>query len=343
MEMFEILERLCGLPGPSGREAPVAEASGAMLMPYVDRVEFDRLGNLLCFRSSGRVRASTLLLDAHLDEIGFVVTGHDEGYLRFSTVGGVDSRVLPGTTVLLLCADPPVKGVVVCPVPHLLGKQDSGEAIPLSELLIDIGMPHDKATLTCPVGTRAVFGGGVFPLGPGQISGHALDNRVGFAVLLRTMELLAGHTITVDLAVLGSVQEEVGMRGAKTAAFTVLPDSCIVVDVTHAHSPGTPPHKTFKPGGGPCIGMGPGCHRAISSALLETAQTGGIPHQVEVMEGNTGTNAWPVQVTGRGVATAVLSVPLRYMHTPVETVHTGDIENTARLLSRYILSLEGEV
>ncbi|MCL2747214.1 MAG: M42 family peptidase [Oscillospiraceae bacterium] len=356
MDIRDILTQLTALPGPPGLEAPVVERAGSLLKPFVDNVAIDRMGNLLGMRASGCPHARLLMLDAHLDEVGFMVVGHQEGFLRFRSLGSVDPRVLPGR-VLRLCCQPPRFGVIACLPPHVQEKADSDNAIPLDKLFLDVGMAPDEARATFPIGTRAVFDGAAFALGlgqepgqgqgqgqgPGQVSGHALDDRACFAVLLRTMELLQGQPLGVDLAVLGSVQEEVGARGAKTAAWAVSPDACIVADVTHGCTPDAPRHKTFALGGGPCVGVGPGCHRKLSSGLLEAAKIHGIPHQIEVMEGDTGTNSWPVQVTNYGIATAVLSLPLKYMHTPVETVRVDDMENMALLLARYIQSLEGEV
>jgi len=342
MDFAQVLAQLTALPGPSGTEGPVAERAAVLLAPFVDRVETDRLGNLVGYRSCRRTHARTLMLDAHLDEVGFMVSGYHEGYLRFRTLGGVDPRILPGLELQLLTV-PPRTAVVACLPPHVQDKEDADKAIPLEDLLLDAGLSPGAARAEIPIGTRAVFKGDVVPLGAKQLSGHAFDDRACFAVLLRVMELLKDQPLTVDLAVCGSVQEELGARGARTAAFALEPDACIVVDVTHGHTPDAPRHKTFALGGGPCVGMGPGCHRQMSSQLIGMAKAHGIPCQIEVMEGNTGTNAWPIQVSRRGVAAAMVSLPLKYMHTPVETVHLDDMENTAQLIARYVMSLEGEV
>jgi len=308
------------------------------MAPFVDRVETDRPGNLFGFHACRRAGARTLMLDAHLDEVGFMVTGYHEGYLRFRALGGIDPRILPGLELKLL-TDPPRPVIVACSPPHVQEKEEADTAAPIEDLLLDAGLSDSAARAAVPIGTRAVFAGDVFALGAKQVSGHAFDDRACFAVLLRVLELLRDQPLTADLVVCGSVQEELGSRGAKTAAFAVEPDACIVVDVTHAATPDAPKHKTFALGGGPCIGVGPGCHRLLSSNLIGTAKTHGIPYQVEVMEGHTGTNAWPVQISRRGVATAMVSLPLKYMHTPVETLHLDDMENSAQLLARYVLGL----
>ena len=342
MDMLDILTQLTCAPGPSGLEHQVVKLAETLLAPFVDSVKTDRMGNLLGYRFCQRAKAHTLMLDAHLDEVGFMVIGHDEGFLRLSALGGIDSRILPGAELRLL-SDPPKTGVVACLPPHVQDGTRSGNTIPLEELLLDVGLSQDAALAAFPVGTRAVFIGAPFALGKKQLSGHAFDDRACFAVLLRTMELLRERPLAVNLVVCGSAQEELGARGAKTAAFAIAPESCIVVDVTHGCTPDAPRHRTFTLGGGPCIGMGPGCHRLSTSHLIETAKRNDIPFQIEVMEGNTGTNSWPIQVSGCGVATTMVSLPLKYMHTPVETLHLDDLENTAQLLAKYILSLEGTV
>jgi endoglucanase len=138
------------------------------------------------------------------------------------------------------------------------------------------------------------------------------------------------------------VQEEAGFQGARAAAFGLRPDICIAVDVTHAHTPDAPRARTFEPGGGPCIGVGPNCDRRLAAALTALARTQKIPFQIEAMEASSGTNGWVLQIAGAGTATAVVSVPLKYMHTPVETLRLDDLENTARLLCAFLLSPELE-
>jgi endoglucanase len=339
LDFFQVLADLSGAAGPSGSEEEATARAAAWLRPLVDSVEIDRMGNLLGRRACGKPGARLFMLDAHLDEIGLIVTGREKGYLRFQTLGGIDPRMLPGREITLL-TDPPSGAVVTCLPPHVQEAGDADRAWPISELLLDAGLSEDRAASLAPPGTRGVFTAEIFPLGDRQLSGRALDDRACFAVLLRTMELLRGRALPVDVAVCGSVQEEVGLRGAGTAAFALAPDACVVVDVTHGATPDAPKHRVFKVGGGPCVGRGPGCHRGMAARLAELARALDIPHQIEVMEGRTGTNAWSVQTSGRGVATAMLSVPLKYMHSPVETLDRVDLENTAQLLAAYVLSPE---
>ncbi|MDR0381549.1 MAG: M42 family peptidase [Oscillospiraceae bacterium] len=339
-DVFALLSELTHPPGPAGREGPAVHAAAALLAPLTDSVEIDRLGSLIGRKRCGRPDAPLLLLDAHLDEVGFVITGRAGGFLRFRTVGGIDPRVLPNQSVRLL-GDPPGLGLVTCLPPHLQSA-DSARVIPTDDLFIDTGLTEAEVARRFPVGTFCVFDAACFSLGSGQCAGRALDDRAGFAVLLRALTLLGDTACAADLAVCGSVQEEAGFRGARAAAFGLRPDVCIAVDVTHAHTPDAPPARTFAPGGGPCIGVGPNCDRRLAAALTALARARGIPFQIEAMEGSSGTNGWVLQTAGAGTATAVLSVPLKYMHTPVETLRLDDLENTARLLCAFLSSQELE-
>ena len=341
MDHDAILSRLCGLGAPSGFEGPASRAAAELLRPLADEVTVDRMGSVLALRRCGREGAKRLLLDAHLDEIGFVVTGHEEGYLKFAPLGGVDPRMLPDRELTVL-TDPPLAGVVACLPPHVQTREDMDKSIPIRELCLDVGLSQEEAERRVPVGTPAVFRGGCFPLGQELICGKSLDDRSCFAILLDALERLKGEKLDVDVYVLGSTQEETHSTGAITAAYGIVPELCVAVDVTHGDSPDGDKGKTFPLGGGPVIGVGPNCTRWMSRRLQRKAEEAGMDCQIEVMAGHSGTNGWPLQVSREGVATAVLSLPLRYMHTPIETVSREDMENTAALLADFIRGLGEE-
>ena len=312
MDHDAILSRLCGLGAPSGFEGPASRAAAELLRPLADEVTVDRMGSVLALRRCGREGAKRLLLDAHLDEIGFVVTGHEEGYLKFAPLGGVDPRMLPDRELTVL-TDPPLAGVVACLPPHVQTREDMDKSIPIRELCLDVGLSQEEAERRVPVGTPAVF-----------------------RALLGALELLKDRRLDVDLYVLGSVCEEVDSTGAVTAAYGVVPDLCAAVDVTHGDSPDAPKEKTFPLGKGPVIGVGPNCTRWMEQRMRRKAEELGMAVQTEVMAGHSGTNGWPLQVSREGVATAVLSLPLRYMHTPIEVISRRDLEDLARLLAAFV-------
>lgn len=342
MNYERVLEHLCGMSGPSGFEDSVAQAAKQLLEPLVDEVSINRLGSVLGVRRCGKEHAPKLLLDAHLDEIGFIVTGHEEGFLRFATLGGVDPRMLPDHEVTIM-TQPPMLGVVACLPPHIQNREDMDRSVPVSESYIDVGLSQEEAQKRIPVGTPITFRGGCTPLGQELLCGKAMDDRACFAILLDAVEQLKDQELDVDLYILGSTQEETSSAGAITAAYGAAPELCVAVDVTHGATPDASKEKTFPLGDGPVVGIGPNCTRWMSDRFLRLAKELEIPSQMEVMSGHSGTNAWPMQISREGVATAVLSLPLRYMHTPVEVCSRKDLEETARLLAAFVKGIGKEV
>jgi endoglucanase len=214
---------------------------------------------------------------------------------------------------------------------------------PIKDMVIDVGLSQQEAQAQIPIGTPAVYRTGCAPLGETLLCGKALDDRACFAILLDTLEQLKSETLDVDLYVLGSTQEETHSTGAIAAAYGIVPDLCVAVDVTHGDSPDASKDKTFPLGKGPVIGVGPNCTRWMAERMKRCAKALELDYQIEVMAGHSGTNGWPLQISREGVATAVLSLPLRYMHTPVETVHRDDLAQTARLLAQFIRGVGEEV
>lgn len=340
METEQILRTLCAVGAPSGFERPAVLAAKELLEPLMDEVRIDRLGNLIGLRRCGKPGAKKLLLDAHLDEVGLVVTGHKDGFLRFKA-NGVDCRMLPDREVLIL-TEPPMLGVAACLPPHVLSAEDREKAPEVKDLFIDTGLSQEEAERKIPVGTPVVYRTDFASLGERQVCTKALDDRSCFAVLLRAAELLRDQELDVDLYVLGSVCEETGGVGAQVGAQGLAPDFCVAVDVTHGRTPDSPKDEAFVMGGGPVVGIGPNMARWMTKRLLDKAAGLDMAVQKEVMEGNTGTNGWEMQVANEGIATAILSVPLKYMHTPVEVVERGDLEDCARLLAAFAVDLGKE-
>lgn len=256
MDIRQALERLCTQTAPSGFEGPAARMAAELLRPLVDEVSISRSGSVVGVRRCGRPNAKKLLLDAHLDEIGLITIGIEEGFLRFRSIGGVDPRMLPDREVTVL-TDPPRFGVVACLPPHVQKAGDSGKSIPIPELMVDIGMTQEQAVQAVALGTPIVFRGGCAPLGERQMCGKSMDDRSCFAALLRAAELLLDKSLDVDLYLLGSTGEEFSGAGAKTAAFSIAPDFCVAVDVTHGATPDGQKDRTFLLGGGPGHRCGP--------------------------------------------------------------------------------------
>ncbi len=340
METEQILNRLCAVGAPSGFEGPAVQAARELLEPLMDQVWTDRMGSLVGVRRCGRPGAKKLLLDAHLDEVGLVVTGHKDGFLRFKA-NGVDIRMLPDREVTVL-TEPPMLGVVACLPPHVLSVEERENAPELKDLFVDVGLSQEEAERRIPVGTPVVYRAGFGPLGTRQVHAKALDDRACFAALVRTAELLQNKELDVDLYILGSVCEEFNGVGAKVGAQALAPDFCVAVDVTFGKTPDCTKDETCVMGGGPAVGIGPNMTRWMTRRMLEKADAERLAVQKEVMERSSGTNAWPMQIANEGVATAVLSIPLKYMHTPVEVVELSDIEDCARLLASFVVDLGKE-
>ncbi len=336
MNIQSLIQKISECPSPSGFEHSASKRIAAVMERYVDKVSVDSFGNVIGIRPCGKRHAKCLLLDAHLDEIGLIVTGEKDGLLTFSNIGGVDPRILPASSVTVLC-DPPRSGVISAAPPHLQTAEESKNTVPVENLYIDIGAESGECNV--PVGTPVVFDSGFSVLSGKNISARALDDRASLAAILRAVELLKGKKIGVDIVVVASCQEELGCRGAQVAGYTVNPDYAIVVDVTHATTPGVDKSSSFPAGSGAAIGFGPNMTRKVSDALLAVAKDKKIPHTVEISPGHSGTNAWTVQVLREGIATGLLSIPLKYMHTPVETVREKDIEAVAKLLTEFVQHL----
>ncbi len=335
MELKTVLRDLCTANGVNGcKEA--ADLARNFLSTYTRDIHSDAMGNVLGIIPCGDPTAPTILLEAHVDEIGFVVTQVDErGFLRVSECGGIDNRALSAAPVTVLC-NPPVNGVFAM-VPSHLAKEDT--PLPqVTERVIDIGAENAKHVT---VGTRVAFRSHFEELCNERVCDKALDNRAGVAAVLRTLDLLKDETLPFNIAVSFCTQEELGLRGAKTAAYSVRPDAAIVVDVSFAYTPDADKTQCGVLGNGTMIGMSPVLNRHMTDTLHALAEKQNIAYQWEVTGGMTGTDADVTSVTAEGIPTALLSVPLRYMHTPVEVVSVADIEATAQLMAAYIR--KGEV
>lgn len=335
MELREMMIRLGEAAGPSGCEGGALRVAEELLRPYVDDARLDVMGNLIAIKRCAKPAAPTVMLDAHMDEIGLIITGYEKGFLRFHALGGVDPRMLPALEVKLLTEEP-MYGVIDTLPPHLLDAEEREKPLAADKLYIDVGLDEDAVRRLVPLGTAAVFASRVGRLGENRLCGKSMDDRSCVAVLIRALQLLEGEELNCHVALLLAAQEELGCRGAVTGAYAVAPEAAIAVDVTHGQSPDAPKSETFVLGGGPAIGVGPNINRAVSDKLISLAKAAEIDVQIEVLPGHSGTDAWPIQVSREGVATGVLSLPLRYMHTPLEVLDLRDAESCARLLALWL-------
>ena len=340
MNLKEMIIKLCSASGPSGFETPVRLLAEELIKPYVDETWTDAMGNLIAVRRCGRENARKLVLEAHMDEIGLIITGYEKGFLRFSSLGGIDPRMLPAREVRVLTTDP-LYGVIDTMPPHVLSTAEMDKSLEADKLFIDVGM-SEESVKKIPLGTPVVFAGGAEQLGADYICGKAMDDRACVAIIIKAMEYLQGKDLCVDVYALISTQEEVGLRGAKTGVFAINPQLAIAIDVTHAHTPDAKKHETLEMGKGVAIAVGPNMNQNITDEIIKIASEKEIPHQIEVVSGASGTDAWVIQVCREGVSTALLSLPVKYMHSPVETMNLDDASAIVRLVSEFAVKA-GEV
>lgn len=329
----ELLSCLCSAPGMSGAEGAAVKAAEQELKQY-GTISYDPLGNLVCAMGDPTAKRR-ILLDAHIDQIGLLVAGITEkGFLRLAACGGVDRRALPGTTVTVFGREV-LRGVVCCLPPHLVeGSEEKVE--PVDKMFVDVGLTKEEAEKMIAPGDRILWEAEPRALLNNRFTAAGLDNRAGVCTLIRCAELLANEKLDCLVTILLSTREEVGGQGAKTGAFAHEPTESVAVDVSFAGQPGVPEQKSGKLCAGPMIGISPTLDQEMSDELVRLAKEKQIPFQYEVMGGKTGTNADSIGTARSGVRCALASVPLRYMHTPVEVIDTEDIENTAKLLAAYV-------
>lgn len=336
-----MIKKLSDLRGISGFEYRLSDELAALFGPYTDEVTFDSLGSMIAVRRSETKDAKKIMIEAHCDEIGLMVQDIDDrGFITFVNIGGVDPRVLPAAEVVVH-GRRDLPGVIGAKPPHLMGEKEQDKAAKLTDMAIDVGMPAQAVRSLVGVGDSITLPQSVGRLAGTRFSGKTLDDRAGVAALLGVMQGLP-RNLQADVYAVVAVQEEVGCRGAKTAAYGILPDVALVVDVCHGVTPDNS-DNAFAIGSGTVISLGPNIHPYISRRLTALAKQYQIPYSIDVDGGNTGTDAWTIQVARTGVATGLLSIPLRYMHTGVETVDIADVEATRDLISRFIAEFDTDL
>ncbi len=333
MKTTAILEALVRPAGLSGREDPAFTAA-AELLKGCGQITRTPLGSLICHIPAKTKTARRLMLEAHLDKIGLVVAAlvpSQEGFLRVAAVGGVDRRTLPACPVVVHAAGGDIPGVVATLPPHLQeGEQKNPK---MEDICIDTALSPEEAKARIRPGDAVSFATPTLSLQKDKFVAGGLDNRAGCAAVILAARMLAKEGPADDVFVTLASMEEVGGPGAATAAFALSPDAAIAVDVSFANTLGTPAHKCGEMGAGPMIGIAPILCRAWGEKLATLAKAQKIPVQYEVMGGPTGTDADAIASSRAGVETALLSIPLRNMHTPVELLALSDIEAAAKLMA----------
>ena len=325
-----LLELLCKTPGVSGTEDKIRQVISENIS--CDDIKQDGAGNLLCTKFSDKENAPTVVLDAHMDCVGFCVKEIlPNGFLKISPVGGIDERILPNLSVMIHGKND-VFGVIATKPPHLMDAKDRAEVVSIEKSFVDTGDNADGIS----IGDRISYYPSVCEL-LNQVSATYLDNRLGVLAIIEVFESLKDKSLPFNLTALFSVGEEYGLKGA--LASDIKADLLVVLDVTFGKTPDETSDEALDVGGGVAIGIGPNLDKKIAEKFIEIGREKGIKTQTEVLE-YTGTNAWVYQTMGLGISCAMLSVPIKYMHTPTETVRVSDYDSCVELLKAFLSETE---
>lgn len=346
--MLDILTRLLDARGPSGFETDAATAWRELATPFADRTWGDVHGN--SFAAINEDSSLTVMLAGHIDEIGLMVNHIDEqGFLYVRNVGGWDAPVLVGQRVEILTSAGPVNGVVGRRAVHLIRNDDAEKPVKLKDLWIDIGAGSaEAAAAQVSVGDVAVIRSDTLRLTDDLIAARSIDDRVGAVVVLEALRRAKEKGCRVHAVAVATVQEEIGYvagGGARTGSYGLDPDVGVVVDVTHATdhpSVEKKEHGDIRLGAGPVLGRGAAINRVVYRRLVETAEAEDLPLQVQALPALTGTDADAIRMSRAGVATGLVSIPNRYMHTPNQIVSVADTDRAAELIACFLARLAGD-
>lgn len=342
-DILPFLKSLLSVSGLSGHEGPAARLIKEKWTPLVDEISTSRVGSLHGLKKgTGKEPHPSLMIAAHMDAIGLQVSRIQDGFLHITNIGGIDIRVLPGleVTVHASGSGEELPGVIAMPPAQLLPDSEADGVIPIKHLLVDTGLTMREVERKVRVGDLVSFANDPVELTGDVISGHSLDNRASVAALTVCLEELQKKSHAWDVWAVATVQEEVTYLGGYSSAFHLRPQLAIVVDGTFAKGPGANDWQTFAMGKGVGLCIGPNMHPFLHARLKETAEQAEIPWFQDVTPAHSGTDAYPIQATAEGIPTALVEIPMRYMHTPVETVSVKDIQRAGRLLAEFVASLE---
>lgn len=341
-DLTAFLKDLIQLPGLSAYEAPVRDRIRVEWEGLVDELTVTPIGSLHGRKhGSGPSPRPTLMLAAHMDAIGLIVSQLEGEFLRVDEIGGLDPRVLPGQQVIVH-GRRELPGIIAQPPIHTLPEQDRSGPPALKYLLVDTGLTEAQLQRAARPGDLISFAQPPIELGDGVLSGHSLDNRASVAAVTECLRELGRRDHQWDVVAVASTQEEATYAGAYTSAFQLDPAAAVAVDVTWARGPGLAEHQTFPIGDGPTNGWGPNHHPGIYKELERAAGRIEVPLTREVLPRPGGTDAYAIQVARQGIPTGFLGIPLKHMHTPVEVVAIKDIERVSRILADFAAGLHSD-
>lgn len=337
MKTEEFFREIAAIPSPTGNERAVAERIAKAFEPFCDDVTIDKMNSVIAHKKGDGPK---VMVSAHLDEIAMMVHKIEEdGSLRMARVGGVDPRIMPGMRVRVY-GKQLLMGVVGAKAPHLLTPSERGENYTFETLFVDLGMPAERVKELVTIGDMVCFEYRYVDLKNGRIASKTADDRACVAMMWRAAELLQGMTHSADLYFVASCQEEIGSYGAWTAGYTVSPDYAVAIDVCHADTPGASPLRTHKIDS-LVAAKGPYIHPFLRKKLDEVAAEQGLTIQSNVTPRYTSTDLDELAVTRAGVPSVLLELPLKYMHTNVETFELHALMEGARLLAHYLRAVDG--
>lgn len=337
------LKTLLETHAPSGHEDAIREVVRNEWKDLVDEMEMDKLGSLI-----GIKRGTTpldpprrIMLAAHMDEIGMLVREVRDGFIFMHNIHGVDNRVMLAQPVLVH-GRKTLPGVVVAAPPHLLNPSDRQRYPNFDELIIDLGLPADEVEANVRLGDVITIDAPMIELLGQKVAGKAMDDRACVAAVTVCLNELKTLQHSWDVYAVATVQEETGLYGATTSAYKIQPDIAIALDVTFAPQPGVDSDSACEMGGGPALGIGPNFHTKLVEKIKDVAKRYELKLQDDIIPGASGTDAWSIQVAREGIPTLLLEVPIRNMHSPVETADLRDITRAGRLMARFIAELDAE-
>lgn len=340
MEPTSILRNICSIISPSGYEQAISHTIKKYASDFVDSIAEDALGNIICCKYSKEPQTSkTIMFVAHMDEIGLMVTYIEEsGFIRFTRIGGVDLMLLKGRNVKIVHNGTEIPGVIGTKPVHMR-RNGNNKDLEESDLWIDIGVTgKEEVEKLVSIGDCIVMDTPFIEMPNQLISSRACDNKSGVTALLRMLELIKNSVCETNIVVVFSVQEEIGLRGAKTATYAVEPNVCIAVDVAHATdypSVNKAKYGDVRIGHGAVIPIGSDLTPSIQANLKNISQDLGLDYQLLALSGCSCTDINAAQVSKAGCATGLISIPCRYMHSPVEVVSLSDIEIVAQILAEF--------
>jgi len=338
MTAEEFLQKASGVPGVTGNEGAIAAFVAEAFRPFADEISVTPLNCVIAHKKGSGPK---VMICAHLDEIGMMVSKiEDDGCLRLQRVGGVDPRVLPGMRVRVFTKDGEKMGVVGATPPHLLKDEERKSNYTFDNLFVDMGMPADSVRKTVRVGDTVCFESRYVPLLNGRVATKTADDRACVAIMLEAAQRLQSMRHEADLYFVATCQEEIGSYGALTAGYALDPDYGVAFDVCHADTPGAPANSTSRITS-LVSSKGPFIQPFLEKKLEEAAKNNGVELQIAVDPRDTSTDADELSTVRGGVPTVLLSLPIKYMHTNVETLDTKALHEGARLLAHYLASIDG--